>query len=119
MKTHQIAVAALTFMTSIACHADYVRTGPMKATVCSGFVIKACSPHEVKAIGEGGELYEPSTSFASVDKFRSSKCTIITSSSNVITAAIKYAKSPDFYKEEGGKLVKISPDYVTFNCFKR
>lgn len=107
---------ALLVLVSIGCHAEYVRTGPMTATVCKGFVIKACAPSVVKAIEKDGKFYEPAQKFASVDEHKNNKCHVVTSSSNVITAAVGSFKTPTFYTEEGGKLAKISPDYVTFPC---
>lgn len=104
---------------SIGCHAEYVRTGPMTATVCKGLVIKSCDPSVVKAIEKDGKFYEPAQKFASVDEHKNNKCHLTISSSNVITAAVSSFKTPTFYTEEDGKLAKISPDYVTFPCVQR
>ena len=113
MKLHETLFASFTLLSSFAVHADYVRTGPMNATVCSGIGIKSCSQVTVRAVEQGGGMYEPTNRFDSVDSYSGSSCTIRTD------GIIRSAKAPSFYKEEGGEFVKISPDYVTFKCTKR
>lgn len=113
MKLRETLFASFTLLASFACHADYVRTGPMNATVCKGIAIKSCSSSEVKAIEQGGNMYEPTNRFDTVDSYSGSSCTIRTD------GIIRSAKAPNFYKKEGGEFVKISPDYVTFKCTKR
>jgi hypothetical protein len=112
-----IAVAFLVTTSSV--YAEYVRVGPMKATVCTGVVVKSCGQKEISAIEQRGNFFEPSESFGSVDSFSGKTCTIRTSSDNVATAAALAAKLPNFYTREGGRQVKIKPDYVQFSCYKR
>jgi hypothetical protein len=90
-----------------------------KATVCTGVVLKSCGQKEISAIEQRGNFFEPSESFGSVDSFSGKTCTIRTSSDNVVTAAAMAAKLPSFYTLEGGRQVKIKPDYVQFSCYKR
>lgn len=113
MKLRKILPVTFVLLSSFSVHADYVRTGPMNATVCSGIGIKFCSQVEVEAVEQGGGMYEPTNRFNSVDSHNGSSCTIR------IDGFIKSAKSPNFYKKEGGQFVKIKPDYVTFKCIKR
>ena len=102
-----------------SCHAEYVRTGPVMATVCRGIGIKFCGPVEVKVLEIGGKLYEPAESYAAVDGYKNKKCHIRTSSDGVLSAALNGMRMPNFYTEENDKYVKISPDYVTFQCRER
>lgn len=119
-KATLYCAALLAGVLATPAHAEYLRTGPMIATVCTGFGIKVCGPKEVVAVEQGGKLYEPAESFASVDDHSSSgKCHIKTGSSDILSAAINAIKLPTFYTNEGGQRVKISPDYVTFKCTKR
>jgi hypothetical protein len=99
--------------------AGYERTGPMKATICSGLVIKSCQQKEVFAVEQDGALYEPSTFFNSVTSFSGRNCTINTSSNNLTISATQKLILPTFYTREAGQLVKIKPDYVSFNCIKK
>jgi hypothetical protein len=112
-------VAITLLVTTSAAHAQYIRVGPMKATVCTGVVLKSCGQKEISAIEQRGNFFEPSESFGSVDSFSGKTCTIRTSSDNVVTAAAMAAKLPSFYTLEGGRQVKIKPDYVQFSCYKR
>lgn len=112
-------VALALLVTAPSVYAQYVRVGPMKATVCTGVVVKSCGLKEISAVEQGGNFFEPSESFASVDSFSGKTCTIRTSSDNVATAAVLAAKLPNFYTREGGMQVKIKPDYIQFSCYKR
>jgi len=111
--------AALACASPFFAHAEYLRTGPLIATVCSGFVIKTCGPKEVVAVEQDGKLFEPAEVFKSADSHSGQSCHIKTGSSDMISAAINTMKLPTFYASEGGQRVKISPDYVTFKCTKR
>ncbi len=112
-------IIAVAFLVTTSVYAEYVRVGPMKATVCTGVVVKSCGQKEISAIEQRGNFFEPSESFGSVDSFSGKTCTIRTSSDNVATAAALAAKLPNFYTREGGRQVKIKPDYVQFSCYKR
>lgn len=100
-------------------YAGYERVGQMKATICSGVVIKSCQQKEIVAIEQNGSMYEPSNYFNSVTSFKGRNCTINTSSNNVITSAAQKMSLPIFYTLESGRLLKINPDYVSFKCVKR
>lgn len=111
---------ALGFLMAVSeVFADYIRIGPMMATVCTGLVIKSCKKKEISAIEERGKFYEPSKIFKSVDSFSGKTCTIMTSSNNVVTSAALAAKLPNFYTLTPSGQVKIKPDHVHFNCQKR
>lgn len=112
-----IAVAFLVTTSSV--YAEYVRVGPMKATVCTGVFVKSCGQKEVSAIEQRGNFFEPSESFGSVDSFSGKTCTIRTSADEVVTAAVMAAKLPNFYTRESGRQVRIKPDYIQFSCYKR
>jgi hypothetical protein len=111
--------ALLVTVPATSANAEYVRIGPMNATVCSGIVIKTCGQKVVSAVEQGGNLFEPTGSFGSVDSHEGSTCHIKTSSENVVTSAQLALKLPKFFTSEQGRLVRISPDYVSFKCQKR
>lgn len=112
-------IFALAATVSLTCHAEYIRTGPMMATVCKGFFINFCAPTEVKALEKDGKFYEPGRSFEAVHEYRKNKCHINLDSSNVATKIVRGIKNPNFYTEEDGKLAKINPDYLSFPCVER
>ena len=63
----KIVFTSLVALASFACHAEYIRTSPMKATVCTGFVIKSCGASEVSgielALSATGKLTAPAGLF--------------------------------------------------------
>ena len=113
-KSFLFSLALLTTTVS----AEYVRIGPMNATVCNGVVIKSCEQRVVSAVEQGGSLFEPAGSFGSVDSHKGNTCHINTSSENVLTSAQLALRLPKFFASEQGQLVKISPDYISFKCQK-
>ncbi len=117
MRWKFAALLCITACTSA--NAEYIRTGPLKATVCTGFGIKVCSQKEVRAVGKDGDLFEPAEVFRSVSEFSGKTCHIRLAGTDAVSSAINSVKSQSFYADEDGKLVKISPDYVTFKCTKK
>lgn len=116
----RVTLASLLLICSFAVEAGYVVLGDVRATVCSGFIIESCSQHPVSAVERDGRMYEFGSRFEAVTEYNEAKgrCMIRTDSENVLVAAAQKAMLPNFYTTEGGKLKRIQPEYISFNCAK-
>lgn len=114
------AITAFTLLSlSLPAEADYLRTGPIKGTVCTGIVIKSCSKVSIDAVESDGQPYTIADSFKHVDEHSGSICHINLKSNNVITNAIHKAKNPTLLTKTADGFKKVSPDYITFKCRKQ
>jgi hypothetical protein len=107
------------FAISTPSWADYVVIGKIKASVCSGVVFQSCGFESVDAVGDSsGQLYEPARQYRSVSEFRAKdkQCWIRMKTGSMAIDAVNAARRPNFFTKRDGRFVKISPDYLVFNC---
>jgi hypothetical protein len=107
------------FAISTPSWASYVVIGKIKASVCSGVVFQSCRFESVDAVGDSsGQLYEPARQYNSVSEFRAkdNQCWIRMKTGSKAVDALNAARRPNFFTKQAGHLIKISPDYLIFNC---
>lgn len=101
---------------SLSVRADFERTTDATATICSGFVVKSCSPIKVLALETDGKYFELKTRFTSVEDYRSPG-----NGSKTGTCWIKPSflnKFQVLYENESGERTLDEPDYIVFGCKK-
>lgn len=105
------------------CIADYIAIGPFEGDVCTGFVVKFCSPVKLDAVKKGGRFYEIKKVWDKVDDYKEGpiegegRCWIRSGS-----GAFGFLNSaPDFYHyDKTGELQPVDVDgSITFKCQKR
>lgn len=96
--------------------ADFERTTNATATICSGFVIKACSTTEVLALEKDGKYFELKTLFVSVDEYRPPKSGSATGTCWIRPSFLN--KFQVLYEDEKGGETLEEPDYIVFGCKK-
>ena len=102
--------------------ADYVATGPIKGPDCYNFGIKYCSTKTITEIRRDGQRFEIKRRYDSVSQYSNGKCTINVKSDGMglISLGINAMRSYEFWgPSKDGKLEKIDPDYLYFDCIKR
>lgn len=102
--------------------ADYVRTGPVTGTVCTGFVVEFCSPIPIVATKEEERFYPMPKSFETVDEYRNQTCHVRLDDGGMWTPLdwmLKKLTKPNFYTFKDGEFEKVDPDYLSFKCFKQ
>lgn len=121
MNTIAPTLVLAAFLAAPAAHAGYYATGPIKGVVCSGIVVKSCSPHVIAAVkGKDGNLYEMTNYFDTVTEYRpkTGRCAIrIKSGSIALTTMLaESVSSPTFYEEVDGDFKKLKVSHLTFPC---
>ena len=104
---------------SIAADHSYLRTGAVEATVCKGFVIKACGFVGIDSVEVGGQRHEIATAFPSVSEFSNGRCHIRTASEygGLIDAVLDLVKgTPRFFR--AGEIVE-HVESITFKCTRQ
>ncbi len=117
--------ACASILISASAAADFIITGPVKATSCSGIGIQSCSTIEVQAVkGSDGRTYEIKKRLSTVTEYneRKGRCSVDFSnrgSMSIVSKLSRAANTPVFLEiRNGGQFVEVKPDYISFRCMK-
>lgn len=128
MKNTLYALLPLLLMaTNEMAYGDYIATGEISGSSCSGFIIEKCSSERIYATKIDGVMYEIPTRYKEISSYRDydKRCWIRLKSDglSLFSVAIDAALStqtPDFYtKSSNGEYKKVDVDTLTFNCIQR
>jgi hypothetical protein len=125
MPSARLTTVYLLLALASSSEAAYLVAGPIKGTVCRGFIIEHCSSYQIDAVrGSDGKLYTVRSEFEDVDDFneRTGRCSIRTKSKSLglISLGINLATQPVFLtKDDNGEFKELDVEYITFGCVRK
>lgn len=117
---HSVFFTPLLLITALS-EADYLVTGQVEGSTCTGIGIKSCSFVSVDAVeGDDGRLYTVKDRYGTVDDYSPAKerCWIETQSreGGLMGWFVDTLSTHQFYTRGEDGFEKVDVEYITFPC---